>query len=137
MGIRAVRSHFKNTKRGGDLIMKLLTLALAITLMAAFASLSTAQMKGEEKSPPKDVEMKQPGGERKGPTQGESSKCGTVTNINHKANTFTIIEATGKKTTFDASAMKTLPPLGDTVVVAYLPGSGDPLKGLNVSKSPK
>lgn len=96
---------------------KLLTLALAIVALAAFANLGAAQ---------------QTGGERKGPTQGELSKCGTVTNVNHRAKTFNIT-ATGKEVTFDASEMKILPSLGDTVVVTYR--TGDPLKGLNVSKS--
>lgn len=112
---------------------KFLTLALAIALLTAFAGLSAAQQqKGEQKSQPTGVEMKQTGGERKGPTQGEPSKCGTVTNVNHRAKTFNIT-ATGKEVTFDASEMKILPSLGDTVVVTYR--TGDPLKGLNVSKS--
>ena len=97
---------------------KLLSLALALIAVAVFTGLGVAE---------------QTGGERKAPTQGEPSKCGTVTNVNHKAKTFTI-KATGKEVTFDASQMKTLPNLGDTVVVTYR-GSGDPLKGLNVSKS--
>jgi hypothetical protein len=100
---------------------KLLTLSLALIALAVFIGLGEAQ---------------QTAGERKGPTQEvKHSECGKVTNINHRAMMFTITEATGKKATFDASVMKTLPTLGDTVVVAYIPGSGDPLKGLNVSKS--
>ena len=38
---------------------KLLTLALATTLLAAFAGLSTAQQKAEEKRQPTGVEMKE------------------------------------------------------------------------------
>ena len=69
---------------------KLLTLALAITLMAAFDSLSTAQMKGE-KSLPADT--------ARGIQEPSLPKiCGTVTNANHRTKTFTITEATGKKT---------------------------------------
>lgn len=109
---------------------KLLTSTLGVVVLLASTDLGGAQQKGVEKSQPTDIEMRQ----GKGPPQDGSSKCGTVTNINPRTKTLTI-RADGKEVNFDASAMKSLPRLGDTVVVNYVPGSGDPLKGLNVSKS--
>jgi hypothetical protein len=78
----------------------------------------------------------QPKAERRGATEEErvsKKMCGTVTKVDAKAKTFSI-SAKGKEVTFDAAQVQPLPKRGDTVDVTYL-ASGDPLKGLNVSKS--
>ena len=98
------------------------TLALSGALLITIAGLSAAQPKAERR-PATDAVGERP----------SAKMCGKVTQVDDKVKTFTI-SAKGKTVAFDAAQMKTLPKLGDTVDVTYL-ATGDPLKGLNVSKS--
>lgn len=71
----------------------------------------------------------QPPVEKRGAAEAAAEKpstkqvCGLVTQVDDKAKRFTI-SAKGKAVTFDAAQVKTLPKVGETVVVTYL-ATGD------------
>lgn len=104
---------------------KLLTLALAIVLLAAFAGLSAAQQKAGEKSQPTGVEMKQPAiGEKKIDKASPILTKVKVLEVNDSAKTVTVM-VKGKAFTFDAKKLKSLPKPGEFIGMWGDP-TGDP-----------
>lgn len=105
---------------------KLLTVALALIVMAAFAGLSVAQ-KAEEKKPPaveKRIDKASP-----------KLMTGRVVQVNEKGKTFTVV-AKGKKYKFSASNLKTLPNVGAVIDVEYTDtGTGGPMEATNLNLS--
>jgi hypothetical protein len=99
---------------------KLLTLALALVVLAAFTGLGVAQQKafGAE-------------------TQHLYLKItGKVTQVNEKANTFTVM-AKGKPFTFGSKSLKVLPKVGEIIDITYSQNPGGPMEAttINTSKS--
>jgi len=97
---------------------KLLTLALAFVVLGVFASLGVAQQKafGAE-------------------TQHLYLKMtGKVTQVNEKANTFTVM-AKGKPFTFGSKSLKVLPKVGEVIDVTYTENPGGPMEAVNLNSS--
>jgi hypothetical protein len=109
---------------------KLLTLALALVALTVFTGLSVgqgAQQKDKQKSPPTSGETKQPAAEAKNSAHAmETMMTGTVTQVNEKAKTFTVM-ANGKEVTFSAKEMRALPAVGDVIDITYTQTPGGPL----------
>jgi len=128
MGIRAVRSHFKNTKRGGDLIMKkLLIFVIALMVLAAFSGLTTAAttVKGSKSN----------GSERVAADKASPKlMTGTVTEVNVKTNTF-IVTSKGKSVTFSAAKLKALPKVDEIIDVTYTETPGGPMEATTINNS--
>jgi hypothetical protein len=116
---------------------KLLTLALAIIALAVFAGLSIAQgaqQKDKQKNPPPSVATKPapttpPAATAKNSGHAtEQVMTGTVTEVNAKAQTFTVKTAKGEQFTFSAKAAP-LPKKEDQVAVTYIQTTpGGPLE---------
>jgi hypothetical protein len=106
---------------------KLLTLALALVALAVFTDPAGAQQKGTQKSPAAAVETKQPAAPAKNSAHAmETMMTGTVTQVNEKAKTFTVM-ANGKEVTFSAKEMRALPAVGDVIDITYTQTPGGPL----------
>jgi len=103
---------------------KFLTLALAIALLTAFAGLSAAQQKGEQKSQPTGIEMKQPAiGEKKtvdkaSPELVTGELTGKVTGVDPMAKFFTVM-VQGRAITFSAARLSKLPTVGETIDITF------------------
>lgn len=114
MGIRAVRSHFKNTKKGGSLIMRKLSIfVMALMVLAAF---SVAQQKafGAE-----TVHL-------------YLKMTGKVTQVNPTGKTFTVM-AKGKPFTFGSKSLKVLPKVGEVIDITYTEKPGGPMEATTIN----
>jgi hypothetical protein len=115
---------------------KLLTLALALVALAVFTDPAGAQQKGTQKSPAAAVETKQPAAPAKNSAHAmETMMTGTVTQVNEKAKTFTVM-ANGKEVTFSAREMKALPEVGRIIDITYTQTTpGGPLNSISLNSS--
>ena len=105
---------------------KLLTVALALIVLAAFTGLSVAQ-KAEEKKPP--------AGEKRIDKASPKLMTGKVVQVNEKEKTFTVV-AKGKEYKFSASKLKALPNVGVVVDVEYTDtGTGGPMESIKLNSS--
>lgn len=117
---------------------KLLTLALALAVLAVFTGLGAAEQKGEKKSQPTGVEKKQPAtGEKT--VDKASPKLMTackVTGVDPKGKTFTVM-AKGKPVIFSATKLKVLPKVGEIIDITYSETPGGPMEAttINTTKS--
>ncbi|MBI5379150.1 MAG: hypothetical protein HZA23_03225 [Nitrospirae bacterium] len=108
---------------------KLLTLALALVVLAAFSGLGVAQeKKAEEKKPAPAAKEEKKAEPKKEEKKAEKPKVhsitGEVTKVDDKAKTVTI-KGKDKEVTLDAAKLKkALPKTGDKVVAKYTEADG-------------
>jgi hypothetical protein len=104
---------------------KLLTLTLALIALAALSGFSAAPPKGEQKSQPEGVEMKQAAtGDKKTvdtvlskPVTGEVT--GSVTALDPTAKTVTLM-VQGRAITFSTGRLSKLPPVGKNINLTFI-----------------
>ncbi len=106
--------------------------SLVVVVLAGFTGLSTAQQ--ERKAGEKPAEK---------PTQGklpfvgkQQLMTGKVTQVDEKANTFTVT-LNGQAVTFSAATLPSLPIVGQIIDITYTQTPGGPMEAtnLNLSKS--
>lgn len=94
---------------------KLLTVALGVVMLMAFADLGVAQQKGVVKSPLMGGEMKPPTPEKKKMDKASPQLMqAKVLEVNESTKTVTVM-ANGKTFTLDAKNLKSLPKPGEIV----------------------
>jgi hypothetical protein len=110
---------------------KLLTLALALVVLAVFTGLGAAQEErrkpGGGKPPPPDVRMKQP-------VPSSKQLTGKVTQVDAKAKTFTVMSK-GQAVTFSAATLPALPKAGEIIDITYTQTPGGPMNATTVRSS--
>lgn len=141
---------------------KLLTVALGVVVLAAFADLGAAQQKGEERK----AKVRGAFEETRQPAPGERGvkldkpvlqMTGKVTQVNPTANTFTVmakgeevtfsakqklnaltqgnvpLTAKGKEVTVSAAKLPALPKVGEIVDITYTQTPGGPMEATTIN----
>jgi hypothetical protein len=116
---------------------KLATVTLALIALVDFADLGIAQQKGKEKSQPTGVETKQPAtGEKTVDKASPKLMTGTVTQVNEKERTFTLVSK-GKEYRFTFQKLEWPLKVGAVVDVTYTGtlGGSKPVESINLNSS--
>ncbi len=106
-------------------MQKLLTLALALSVLIASTGLSIAQQPKEKKPA---------GEEKKMDKHSPKLMTGKVTQVDVKARTFTVV-AKGKEYRFTFQKIEAAPKIGDIVDVTYTESTGGPMEAINLNSS--
>lgn len=106
---------------------KLLTLTLALAVLATFSGLATAAT---------SVKSSKSNSSDRVAVDKASPKLltGKVTEVNNQAKTFTVM-AKGKAVVFSASKLSKLPTVGEVIDITYTETPGGPMESINLNSS--
>lgn len=106
---------------------KLLTLTLALAVLATFSGLATAAttVKSSKSNSSDRVAADQ---------ASPKLLTGKVTAVNSQAKTFTVM-AQGKAVVFSAAKLSKLPTVGEIIDITYTENPGGPMESINLNSS--
>lgn len=120
---------------------KLLTIALALMVLAAFADLGVAQQKGEERKPGvrgafEETRQSAPGERGVKLDRPVLQMTGKVTGVDPTGKTFTVMSK-GQAVTVSAAKLPALPKIGEIIDITYTQTPGGPMQAtiINSTKS--